>query len=295
MTSQQMGSVAVQEAATREIAAKYYDTVQGSYDVIWMNSRNLAMHYGFWDEGTKSLHEALVNENRCVGNLLQIAESDAVLDAGCGVGGTAIEFAETYTCEVTGVTVSERQLQRARRHVTKRSVHGLVNIELADYCATALPNESFDKAYAIESMCYALDKRRFLEEMHRLLKPGGALVIADCFLDGRPLGASEATCLQEWLDGWGVPNLPSVDGFRHACEQAGFTVSEERSMQEQIMPSAKRIWRIGRLFYPFDKTCNRLGLVSDETFGSTVACVAQYRLFAERVMNYRLLRMEKPL
>jgi len=288
-------SLATDGMESTRAARAYYDKTQGSYDLLWMNKQNLAMHYGFWDDSTANLHEALVNQNRYIGDLLRIGNGDVVLDAGCGVGGTAIQFAETYGCKVTGVTISEKQVARARKHIARRNVQALVNVELADYCNTGLPDESFDKAYAIESMCYADDKGRFLREMVRVLKPGGTLVVNDVFLDGRRIETTEEAQLQAWLDGWAVPSMESMDGFRQQCVDAGFAISDDRSVQDEIMPSAKRIWRIGRLFYPFDKACNRLGLLSDETFGSTVACVAQYRLFEERIMNDRLLRLEKPL
>ena len=57
-----------------------------------------------------------------------------------------------------------------------------------DYEDTILPAGSFDGAYALESTCHwhGADKSALLSEAHRLLRPGGRLVVADGFLsDGR--------------------------------------------------------------------------------------------------------------
>lgn len=152
---------------------RYYDNSQWTYNVFWMNQRNLAMHYGFWDEGSTNRADALMNENRHLARALGIQETDVCLDAGCGVGGTAIAFAEEYGARVTGVTINAKQVAQAQKHIKRRGVQHLVEVETADFCDTGLPGQSFDKVYAMESVCHALDKKRFFNEAFRLLKPGG--------------------------------------------------------------------------------------------------------------------------
>jgi tocopherol O-methyltransferase len=119
--------------------SRYYAGSQWIYNAFWMNKQNLAMHYGFWDKKTTKRADALLNVNEYVARDLDIRARDVVLDAGCGVGGTAIWMAEQYGAKVTGVTITAKQVAQAQKHIARRGVRALVNVELADFCRTGLP------------------------------------------------------------------------------------------------------------------------------------------------------------
>lgn len=273
---------------------KYYDTTQISYNLLWMNKKNLAMHYGFWGKGIKTLHEALLNQNKETAEALGIKKDDRVLDAGCGVGGSAIWVAENYGANVTGITIVDKQIKQATKNAKNRGVDRLVDFKLMDYCNTDFPDESFDKIYAMESMCYANNKAVFVKEMYRILKPGGILTISDAFLDEKAIQKSDELMLNDWMVGWAVPNVSKIENFHNDLCQTGFIEINDKNVNEQIIPSAKRINKIGRVFYPFDWACNKLGLVSDTTFKSTIATVVQLHLFSEMIMQYHLIKARKP-
>ncbi len=150
------------DSQTEKVRA-YYNTVQKTYDNYWMNKENLAMHLGFWDKDTKGVHEALINENQYVANSLNITKNDIVLDAGCGVGGTAIWVAEKYGVKVIGVNIVEKQIEAAKKYAKERKIDHLVNFELKDYADTGFPNESFTKVYNIESFCKSTQKENVLK------------------------------------------------------------------------------------------------------------------------------------
>lgn len=272
---------------------QYYNDTQISYNLFWMNKKNLAMHYGFWDKNTKKLHDALINENEVFADKLEIKKGDTVLDAGCGVGGSAIWIAEKYGAKVTGITVVDKQVKQATKNAKNRNVDNRVNFEAMDYCKTNFPDEAFDKIYAMESSCYAPDKQVFLKEMNRLLKPGGKLLLADVFSESGNMSNRDKVELDDWLKGWAVPNLPDLKTFHFSLRDTGFRKISDENMKDKIMPSSKRIYKIGRIFYPFDRFCNKIGLVSDTTFKSTIALVVQYRLFSDEVMQYHLIMAQK--
>lgn len=278
---------------TKEVTKKYFDATQISYNFLWMNKINLAMHYGFWGNGTKNLHEALLNENKVTAEALGIQKNDIVLDAGCGVGGSAIWIAENYGVKVTGITIVEKQIKQATKNAKSRKVDNLVDFQLIDFCSTGFPDETFDKIYAMESMCYANVKADFVKEMYRILKPGGSLAISDAFLDSKSIQESDQIQLDDWLAGWAIPNISEISDFRNDLTDAGFTGLIDTNVNDKIIPSAKRIYKIGRVFYPFDKTCNKIGLVSDTTLRSTIATLAQYHLFSNKIMQYHLIKVKR--
>ena len=54
---------------------------------------------------------------------------------------------------------------------------GALAFHLRDWLDNGLPDAAFDHAYAIESSEHMTDKPRFFAEAHRVLKPGGRLVV----------------------------------------------------------------------------------------------------------------------
>ena len=133
---------------TRDII-NYYDTCYWDYLFAWANRKNLALHYGYWDQETKSHHQSLFNMNKVLAEQIQIRASDYILDAGCGLGGSAIWLAETYGAKVLGITLSEQQVAHATRSAKQRGVSDLVTFRAADFCQTPFENESFDVVWGL--------------------------------------------------------------------------------------------------------------------------------------------------
>jgi ubiquinone/menaquinone biosynthesis C-methylase UbiE len=104
----------------------------------------------------------------------RIEPGGTVLDAACGSGyGSAIlaHCAE----RVVGLDVSADAIVHAREHFQ------LENIEFtrADLAAPLrLPDASFDAVVSFETIEHVRDQRRMLSEFHRLLKPGGTLIVS---------------------------------------------------------------------------------------------------------------------
>lgn len=153
--------------------ARHYDDCYWDYRTAWFDNENLALHYGYWDLHTKTHRQALLNKNRVVCEMAGIGPEQHVLDAGCGIGGSAIWLAKNVGCRVTGITVSVQQVRHARRHAQRHGVAERVDFQVADFCRTPFPDASFDVVWAIESSCYAVDKRDFFREAYRLLRKGG--------------------------------------------------------------------------------------------------------------------------
>ncbi len=82
----------------QEQIINYYQTSQWLYHIFCRDQ----MHHGFWDEKITTHYQAAIKENQAMINLGKIKAGDRVLDAGCGVGATAIYIAQKTGAEVTG-------------------------------------------------------------------------------------------------------------------------------------------------------------------------------------------------
>ena len=92
----------------------YYDETWLDYRFLWLNPRNLAVHFGYWDERTRNHGESLVNMNRLLASRIGIRTGHRVLDAGCGVGGSSLWLAQTCGATIVGITPVASQVARRR-------------------------------------------------------------------------------------------------------------------------------------------------------------------------------------
>ncbi|HET9434247.1 MAG TPA: methyltransferase domain-containing protein, partial [Chitinophagaceae bacterium] len=190
----------------------YYTESENAYKDSWDLNNSLSIHYGYWDEKVKSFPQSLLRMNEVMMEAAAIKGSDRVLDAGCGIGGSSIFLAKKLGCEVTGISLSEKQVIQAKELADKQKVQDITEFKVMNYCATSFLDKSFDIVWGCESICYAEDKEQFVKEAWRLLKPGGRLVVADGFVTD--LNNNNHPTIRSWLDGWQVNYLDSPQRFQ---------------------------------------------------------------------------------
>ena len=122
----------------------YYDYTLPFYKFFWHKNNSNALHYGFWKQGTQNLQEALINTNRYLANKAHITKDNTVLDAGCGIGGSSIWLAQTIGCSVVGITISDKQVARAKDLAKKHGVDSKVQFFNENFTNTKFDDESFD-------------------------------------------------------------------------------------------------------------------------------------------------------
>ncbi|MDY6941435.1 MAG: methyltransferase domain-containing protein [Pseudomonadota bacterium] len=225
----------------------YYDNCEIDYKMLWRLDRCMAMHFGYWDETTKGVSDALLRENQVLAERVGITAEDRVLDAGCGVGGSSIWLAREIGCSVTGITLSQQQVDHAATNANKHGVADKVTFERRDFINTGYPDASFDVVWGVESVCHAENKADFIREAFRILKPGGRLVVADFFFSRPQYAPEETEILQEWISGWSVQDLEYSGNFRRDLDETGFVDVDMEDATEHVKPSAKRLYQYAAL------------------------------------------------
>lgn len=274
--------------------AKHYDDCYWDYRTAWFNPENLALHYGYWDANTRSHSEALLNKNRIMAEIAGVRPEDHVLDAGCGIGGSSIWLAKHIGCRATGITVSAQQVEHARRNARRHGVADKADFAVGNFLATDFPDESFDVVWAIESSCYATDKRDFFREAYRLLKKGGTLVACDGYTTRREFDEREWRWVMDCLNGWAVPNLASVEEFQAGMEGCGFRNVQITEATRETLPSSRRMYWIACCTYPMQLSMQWLGLRKKAQTANFKVALAQYQVFRHGLVRYCLFRAEKP-
>jgi SAM-dependent methyltransferase len=124
-----------------------------------------------------------------------------VADLGCGVGMTTALLAELVgpEGEVVGVDISADQVAQARELLPPKFAN--VTFVAATATETGLPTASFDLVYSRFLLIHLTEPEAALSEKHRLLKPGGTIVVEDG--DLTTAGSEPATALNMFSDLWG--------------------------------------------------------------------------------------------
>jgi MPBQ/MSBQ methyltransferase len=215
-------------------------TEDGILEFYWGEHIHLG-HYGSPPRHKDFLEakEDFVREMARWGGLDRYPPGTSVLDVGCGIGGASRILARDFGFAVTGVTISPNQVRRA----LELTPPGMpVRFRIDDAMALSFPDASFDVVWSIEAGPHMPDKAVFAEEMLRVLKPGGALVVADWNQrDDRrvPLRFWERTVMRQLLDQWSHPAFASIEGFSELLEATGLVEGKvaTEDWTEQTLPS----------------------------------------------------------
>lgn len=232
--------------AARPIGLEQYYSEAGPDYVAWSPEFN--MHFGYYRAGANPLNrEAMLEQmNAEVLARLQVDGITAprLLDLGCGLGATLRSFARRLPhSELLGVTRVPWQVEQARALNASAGYRDRIGVIEADYENTPLASSSFDGVYALESSCYAQgsDKRRLLEEAHRLLRPGGRLVVVDGFLRGRFVSRAQQRIYRKVCACWVVEDFAERQAFVRRLEKLGFREITVEHLQMRVAPSVMHV------------------------------------------------------
>ena len=131
-----------------------------------------------------------------------------VLEIGVGTGLSLDRYAPQV--EVTGIDVSPDMLNKARHKVAERGLGNVVRISEMDARALIFPDDHFDTVVAMFVISVVPEPERVMEEMARVCKPGGEVLIIGHFARDRGFLA--------WLERFFAP-LSDIIGWHSDFEK----------------------------------------------------------------------------
>jgi arsenite methyltransferase len=225
--------------------------------------RNSGLAYRLLHSGRGAMHMALcrqerprssdlVEQIRMLVREVDLEDEDVVLELGSGNAFNLIDLYDRYPrLKLVGIDLSESNTHRARRMVGRR------NISLIQGSFNRLPIKTgtVDVAFAVESVCYSMDHLGLLQDVRRVLKPGGRFIVfdafrADAFHEFDPTTQRAAVLAEAAM---ALPAAITRDAWLGHVLSTQMQLEIGNNLTELIRPSLLRFQRMSRTFFRFPR------------------------------------------
>jgi len=213
----------------------HYNLATVFYRLLW--GRHI--HHGLW-EAQESAWAAAQRLTDTLAHEARIAKGDAVLDVGCGMGGSSIHLARELGCRVTGVTLSPVQRFWAKTSARWHGVGENTQFLCADAEQVAFDNAAFDVVWSVECTEHLFDKPAFFGKTAQWLRPGGRLAICAWLAGDHPLDASATQQVYDVCEGFLCPSLGTRDDYARWITDAGLVLERDFDWTSRVT----RTWEL---------------------------------------------------
>jgi sarcosine/dimethylglycine N-methyltransferase len=222
-----------------ERAESYYDSGEADafYKSVWGGED---IHIGLYKSETETIAAASRRTVETMADrLTNVDAGTRILDLGAGYGGSGRYLADRFGCHVTCLNLSETQNARNTELTEEAGLADLVRVVYGDFENVPDPDGSYDVVWSQDAILHSGNRTRVLDEIRRVLKPGGQLVFTDPMQsDDCPDGV-----LQPILDRIQLSTLASIAFYRAELAKRGFEEIEVVEMTDQLRT---HYWRIGQ-------------------------------------------------
>ena len=275
---------------TDEVAA-IYDELLKTYRTEWEYRGHRSLHLSYYDEDHQEPGEASMNTMRVLSEAAGIDSEDRVLNIGCGAGEDSVWNARAHGASVTGVNISESQLELARENAREHGVEDLTTFEYDDFqTLETIDDDAFDVVWGLEALSHSPDIAQALGTARRVLDDDGRVAFTDIFTrePRAELTADERSRIEEIDSAMGL-RIGSIGAFEEALSDAGFENVRVEDLTDGVRTATERRYKFARVAHPVGKVLGKLGVVSGTQIGGLKASAEIHKLVDSDVIGYYMI------
>ncbi|MEX2616525.1 MAG: methyltransferase domain-containing protein [Alphaproteobacteria bacterium] len=220
-----------------EKAEEYYDSsaADSFYRNVWGGED---IHIGLYRSPDEAIAPA---SRRTVSTMAEriagLGPDSHVIDLGAGYGGSARYLAETHGCRVTCLNLSTTQNAINEEKNAEAGLTDRIDVLHGSFEDVPAEDARFDVVWSQDSILHSGDRPLVLDEIRRVLKPGGQFIFTDPMQsDDCPPGV-----LQPILDRIHLETLGSIAFYRKALGERGFEEVAVLPMLDQLRTHYTRV------------------------------------------------------
>lgn len=177
-------------AVENDFVARVYENLASVYDLVF----------------GPTLHPGRIEAIR----KMTIHPGDNVLEVGVGTGINLSMYPSS--CAITGVDLSTPMLEKARERIVNKGLRNCRVLEM-DAAHMTFPDESFDIVYAPYLISVVPDPVKVVQEMRRVCKRGGRIIILNHFKSENPILSKIETAISPLTVHIGFKSDLDLHGF----------------------------------------------------------------------------------
>jgi tocopherol O-methyltransferase len=208
---------------------------------IWLDTWGEHMHHGYYGADGSERKDHRQAQLDLVEEMLHwggVDHAKRVLDAGCGVGGSARYLAKRFGCAALGLTLSTVQAEQARQYTAKAGLDDKVQFQVRDMMTLNTSDGPFDLVWSMESAEHIRDKQQLFHIFYEVLAPGGHFLMATwCHRPTPPdLSKSDQRLLEKIGNLYHLPPMVSRPALEIYAATAGFMEVSSADWSRAVEP-----------------------------------------------------------
>lgn len=215
---------------------------------IWLSTWGEHMHHGYYGADGKAKKDHRQAQVDLVEEMLrwgQVQQVQRLLDAGCGVGGSARYLARRFGATALGMTLSHVQAEQARQYTQRAGLQDSVLFQVRDMMTLQAADGPFDLVWSMESAEHIREKQQLFYLFYETLAPGGKFLMATwCHRPLPPvLTEKEQNLLEKIYNLYHLPPMVDRAQLVTYATNAGFKQVQSADWSTSVAPFWKAVIR----------------------------------------------------
>ena len=206
-------------------------TDEGHYGPKQLNLLKIVWGEGFLSPGGTEEIDEIINNTDLRGK--------SILDIGCGCGGAAFHLIKKHNAKfVEGIDPEPLVIKTAKELAVKNNLSATTLFKCEQPVPLQYNDSTFDVVFSKEVFLHIPNKEMLLKDIHRILKPGGLIVVSDWMrIDDNPPSKQ----MKDYIAAEGLDmHMCSLKRYKEILELTNFTDIKIRDRNEWYIQKAKK-------------------------------------------------------